>query len=231
MKKLIIFMLFFLFCTAILAAQQKKFNTKEELIEADEIGTAGFYESSFKLGHVKLSAGESEKTFPDRIFVKMHVVGGNFWVLQKSGTVFIADSTGKIIRREDCGNKIFEIMIPPPKKVVKAEPPTESVVMKNKIDVYHHFDPITLTLISPTSDNDNHKEKSSFRNSFWPYVIGAAILGAGVGMGVWASHHENHNTTAAATGVAPGGTTLPAFKMAFVPPPSISIGFSVGIGH
>jgi len=109
--------IFFIFLFAVvITAQEKKavFASKEEAIESYNIGTFQYYIPTYLSGHKKLSGGEEIVSFPQDASVRMDVVGGNFWTIQKAGTKFVSVD-GIIVRRWDCGNKItfFEVLPPP----------------------------------------------------------------------------------------------------------------------
>jgi hypothetical protein len=118
MKNIIIFLLFFI-SLGILTAQEKKqiFTSQDEAREAYTIGTSDYYESIDRKNGYKLFAEEDTVSFPYDVIVKMDVVGGTFWVIQKSGTKFVVIKDKKITRRYDCRNKISgfgRLPSPPP---------------------------------------------------------------------------------------------------------------------
>ena len=103
MKNIIIFLLSFGVLS--IFAQDNKFVKKEQADEAFANNLYFCYEPKFFDGHKKLGAGEDTISFSRYTLIKMAIVGGRFWVIQKPGTVFVVRDK-KIIRRWDCGNEI-----------------------------------------------------------------------------------------------------------------------------
>ena len=169
------FLFFFLFLFPVtMTAQEKEkiFASKEEAIEAFDIGTLSFYEPTHFSGFIEISGEERLVNFSYPIFVKMEVVGGIFWVVQKPGIEFV-EKNEKIIRRWDCGNKIFEVFFPPPvteipqnfEKKDLLELEAQVKALSKKIDNRKKVP------IIPSSNG------FKFWHSSWPLLIGGVILG------------------------------------------------------
>lgn len=117
MKKLLLFIMIFSFVCASAQTKLKKFSSLDQLQEAVDLETVDFYEPQYLSGHKGLADGEDTISLPYPTGVKMTVVGGHYWVLQKPGTVFVAKMGEKIpLRRFDCGNKISGFFVFYPEK-------------------------------------------------------------------------------------------------------------------
>lgn len=81
------------------------FTSSDQSKEAFSNNIFSCYESVERKDGYKIFAGEDTISFPYYTTVKMEVVGGVFWVIQKPWTVFIVEK-GKITRRFDCRNTI-----------------------------------------------------------------------------------------------------------------------------
>ncbi|MFA5751148.1 MAG: hypothetical protein WC898_02555 [Candidatus Paceibacterota bacterium] len=122
MKKLLFILVFFSFVCASAQTKMKKFLSLPQLQEAVDLGTVNFYEPQFLSGHKSLADGEDTISFPYPTGVKMTVVGGHYWVLQKPGTVFVVKKGETTpIRRLDCGNKISGFFVFYPARPTPAE--------------------------------------------------------------------------------------------------------------
>ncbi|MCX6751850.1 MAG: hypothetical protein NT161_03780 [Candidatus Nomurabacteria bacterium] len=213
MKKLIFFAVFLL-STLITTAQEKKkiFTSLGEVSEAQSIGTADFYEPMYFTGHKNLIAGEKVVSYPYAIFVQMDVVGGKFWVVQKSGTQFVI-ANGQLVRRWDCGNKIHDFFTPPQQTVLsqKIENPIPTVPSK-KTSI-----PLRIKTKSkwiPPIEN----ETPSWVSNNLEWLVGLAILVGGIILYLSQHHTSNQIGPGVTTdGAGPGVQTL-----------SINIGFPFG---
>ena len=115
------FVVFLVFALIINAQEKKKvFTSPDELRESYSINTYDYYESVYQKNGYKLFAGEDTVSFPYDVAVRMEVVGGIFWTIQKAGTKFITIGK-KIVRRWDCRNKISGFFRLPEKTVEEKE--------------------------------------------------------------------------------------------------------------
>lgn len=132
MKKIIF--IFVIFSSFALGQGIKKFDSLDQLKEAVEIGTASFYEPQYFSGHKNLAPGEELVSFPHPTGVKMQVVGGVFWVLQRPGTKFIGRDK-KIIRRWDCGNRISGFFVFKKFQEQEEEKPLPLLDLKTRLQI------------------------------------------------------------------------------------------------
>ncbi len=130
--------LFFVFVVVVAFAtvgfgQQSVFNTKDECLEAIEIGTYSVYQSRFRAnaGRVK---GSPTFYLPKTSCVKQDVAGGvganAKWTVQDK-TISFSRKNG-LIYRTDCGNRVYEIVELEEKvEVVQPRPTPTPVVIDN----------------------------------------------------------------------------------------------------
>lgn len=102
------FVVFFILAVT-LNAQEKKWLSKEEAGEFFDLNVENIenniYEPRDRKGFREIRFGEKIATFPYYVSVKMSVVGGTYWVIQRPMTKFVARGD-KVIGLYKCGNRI-----------------------------------------------------------------------------------------------------------------------------
>lgn len=159
-------------------AQDKKWASKEEAGEFFELNknniSENIYEPRDLKGFREIGVGEEIVTFPYYATVKMAIISGTFWVIQKPETEFVAKN-GKVIRLKKCGNKIsgfFKLPLSSSPLSITT-PVTESLIFKSeKEEKGDRGDKGDKG--DPGKDGESIESSSS-----WPLVIVAAIITAG----------------------------------------------------
>ena len=152
--------------------------------ESYVIGTSDYYESIHRgNGYQPLQKGQDTMSFPYDVGVKLDVVGGRFWVIQKAGTIFVKEN-GKIIKRYDCSNKIsgFCYLPQPQPEEKKVSEKKKEVVKKSITELKIEFNNNSKNtfIFNDTSAIPDYSAFNplSFRNLAWEIpVVGIIVWG------------------------------------------------------
>ncbi len=182
---------------AVMQAQQEVvFGTEMKARVAMELGRAGFYKAHVFGGHRDLGHGETRVVLEQPKLFKMVVVGGDtLFVWQPAGDEFVADSTGKIVRRWDCGN--WARLVYTPSLLRKMEPPATIYNIDNR--QIFNITPNADVLLPPAPQG-NWLERN------WEWAVPVAIL---VGVGVYALATSGDDAPQPAPGPLGNGDAIP----------------------
>ena len=239
MRNYIFLLLVLVLASSVQGTQDKKWwTTMEATFEAFDNGIFGIYVPQYFEGHKDLAPGESKISYPYYVAVKMHIVGGVYWVIQDPGTVFVIDSYGKILRRWDCGNTIegaYSLPHHRPTNENKKETslPTNNGFDESKTGVSLAFKPLDVNLNLTGSVSSSNTTPTTIvveNNTSWvPWaVVGLAVItGAYVAIKLNPKYPPSSSTPVVnGPGVVTGGVS----KALFLPPhKAIGIGFSMAI--
>lgn len=171
--------------------KQTYFSSGPQCIDALNAGTANFYRPTYFNLHKATASNEEARGLESDACAHMLTVKGKQWVAQKEGEKMVFRGL-VIVRREDCGNPIDEILYPKSKPVTVAEfkcpegtypSETPGVCIQEKEKIVTNTVTVQVPVEKPVYINPCPGDSSFTGTTSWKSRLGGGLLQATISGG------------------------------------------------